>query len=126
MIVADDGIATGSTMMEALQPTRPQRPHTLIVAAPIIAPERLSSLERLCDEVVYLLAPEVFWAIGQFYEDFHQMDDEQVSEILRSFTPLPHDEPNHEGERIPVQRDSARKSAESRRRLYETYRYSSF
>lgn len=85
VIVTDDGIATGSTMIAALQTIRPQKPRLLIVATPVVAPERLPGLERLCDEVVYLLAPERFWAIGQFYRDFHQVDDDQVVEILRKF-----------------------------------------
>jgi len=87
VIVTDDGIATGSTMMAALQTIRPQKPRELILAVPVIAQDRLEGLGQLCDEIIYLLAPRFFQAIGQFYHDFHQLDDDDVCEILRSFSP---------------------------------------
>jgi len=92
VIVTDDGIATGSTMFAALQTIRPLGPRDLIVAVPVLAPERLAELWRLCDEVVFLFAPKKFWAIGQFYHDFHQLEDEEVCDILRSFSNTPRDE----------------------------------
>jgi predicted phosphoribosyltransferase len=83
VIVTDDGIATGSTMIAALQTVRIQDPRELIVAVPVSAPDRLDQLRRWCDDVVCVLSPDVFWAIGQFYEDFTQVEDEQVVELLR-------------------------------------------
>lgn len=87
VIVTDDGVATGSTMIAALQTVRPRKPRELIVAVPVASPERLAEVRRWCNEVVCLLQPEEFWAIGQFYEDFTQVEDEEVVERLREFAP---------------------------------------
>lgn len=84
VIVTDDGIATGSTMIAALQIVKTQKPREVIVAVPVAPPERLNELRRWCDDVVCLLAPESFWAIGQFYEDFSQVEDDEVVALLRS------------------------------------------
>jgi putative phosphoribosyl transferase len=86
VIVTDDGIATGSTMIAALQAVKTQVPREVIVAVPVASPDRLEEVRRWCDEVVCLLRPEMFWAIGQFYEDFTQVEDEQVLQLLRPFT----------------------------------------
>lgn len=83
VIVTDDGIATGSTMIAALQMARSQNPYETIVAVPVASPDRLVAVRQWCDEIVCLLTPRSFWAIGQFYEDFSQVEDEQVVEILR-------------------------------------------
>jgi len=82
VIVTDDGIATGSTMIAALKVVKAQKPHELIVAVPVASPDRLAEVGRYCDDVVCVLTPEYFWAIGQFYEDFTQVEDEQVIELL--------------------------------------------
>ena len=87
VIVADDGIATGSTMIAALQAVKTQKPREVIVAVPVASPDRLEEVRRWCDDVVCLLHPEAFWAIGQFYEDFTQVEDEQVLQLLRPFAP---------------------------------------
>jgi predicted phosphoribosyltransferase len=89
VIVTDDGIATGSTMIAALQVVKAQNPREVIVAVPVASPDRLAEVRRWCDDVVCLLAPEEFWAIGQFYEDFTQVEDEQVVALLREFAPAP-------------------------------------
>lgn len=85
VIVTDDGIATGSTMIAALQFVKTQKPHELIVAVPIASPDRLAEVRRWCDDVICLHAPDMFWAVGEFYEDFQQVEDEEVVEILRAF-----------------------------------------
>ncbi len=87
VIVTDDGIATGSTMVAALKVVKTQNPHEVIVAIPVASPERLKEVRRWCDEVLCLLCPEMFWAIGQFYEDFSQLDDQEVAELLGKFAP---------------------------------------
>jgi len=87
VIVTDDGIATGSTMIAALQTVKTQNPHEVLVAVPVASPDRLAEVRHWCDGVVCLLAPEEFWAIGQFYEDFTQVEDEEVVQILREFAP---------------------------------------
>jgi predicted phosphoribosyltransferase len=83
VIVTDDGIATGSTMIAALKVLAGQAPHEVIVAVPVAPPERLAELKGLCDAVVCLRAPEDLRAIGQFYQDFRQVEDEQVVRLLR-------------------------------------------
>jgi predicted phosphoribosyltransferase len=89
VILTDDGIATGSTMIAALPVIRSQNPYELIVAVPVGPPERLRTIRSHCDRVVSLFAPRRFWAIGQFYEDFEQVDDERVVELLAESAPAP-------------------------------------
>ena len=83
VIVVDDGIATGSTMIAALNLLATQSPHELLVAVPVASPERLVEVGRLCDEIVCLNTPKDFYAIGQFYEDFRQVEDAEVVALLR-------------------------------------------
>jgi predicted phosphoribosyltransferase len=88
VIVTDDGIATGSTMIASLRVLAEQAPHEVIVAVPVGPPERLAELKPLCDAVVCLQAPEDFAAIGQFYLDFRQVTDEEVVRLLRAHDAL--------------------------------------
>ena len=86
VLVTDDGIATGSTMIAALEVIRTQDPRELIVAVPVAPPARIEDLQGRCDRVICLLAPSSFLAIGQFFEEFAQVQDEQVVELLREFS----------------------------------------
>jgi predicted phosphoribosyltransferase len=95
VVVTDDGIATGSTMIAALQTVKAQKPREVIVAVPVASPDRLEEVRRWCDDVVCLLCPEDFWAIGQFYQDFTQVEDGQVLELLRQPASVP--EPADQG-----------------------------
>jgi len=81
-IVVDDGIATGATMRVALRAVRRRHPAHLVLAAPVAAPETLALLSSEADETVCLHAPEGLGAIGYYYEDFHQLSDEEVIELL--------------------------------------------
>lgn len=83
VIVTDDGIATGSTMIAALQAVRAEHPHELIMAVPVAPPDRVAQMRRLCDEAVCLLTPGDFYAVGQFYDEFDTVEDEQVVHMLR-------------------------------------------
>lgn len=74
-------------MIAALQTARTQKPFELIVAVPVAPPDRLEEVRHWCDEVICLRSPRKFWAIGQFYEDFRQVEDEEVVELLREFAP---------------------------------------
>ena len=85
VILTDDGVATGSTMIAALHTVRSASPREILVAVPVAAPDRLEALRPLCDRVVCLLAPEEFWAVGQFYRDFAQVTDARVLELLRDY-----------------------------------------
>jgi len=87
VIVTDDGIATGATMIAALQVARAKDPFELIVAVPVASPDRLREIRRRSDEVICLLAPSSFWAIGQFYQDFSPVEDAEALELLRATLP---------------------------------------
>src|SRR5262249_16921744 len=87
VIVTDDGIATGSTIVAAWKVARGKSPHGVIGAVPVAPPEGLEEVRRWCDEAVCLLCTSRFWAIGQFYRDSTQIADEQVVQLLRTFAP---------------------------------------
>jgi predicted phosphoribosyltransferase len=82
VIVTDDGIATGSTMIGALQVIIAHDPHEVMVAVPVATPDRLKEVREWCDEVVCLETPKEFWAVGQFYADFREVNDDEVVELL--------------------------------------------
>ena len=81
-IVVDDGIATGESMIAALHSVRARHPERLICAVPVAAPESLERIRSFADELVCLEAPEAFRAVGQFYRDFGQVEDEEVVALL--------------------------------------------
>ena len=81
-IVVDDGIATGATMIAALRATRALHPAHLVVAVPVAPADGLARLAKESDEVVCLQAPGEFHAVGQFYDDFAQVDDATVLAVL--------------------------------------------
>ena len=83
VIVVDDGLATGATMISALHALRAQRPARLICAVPVAPPDTLEKIRPYADEVVCLHAPENFRAVGQFYSEFPQIEDAEVEAILR-------------------------------------------
>lgn len=81
-IVVDDGIATGATMRAALRASRQRRPARLVLAVPVASPEALASLRPEVDEVVCLASPDGFLGVGQFYDDFRQVTDDEVVALL--------------------------------------------
>jgi putative phosphoribosyl transferase len=83
VIVVDDGLATGATMISALHALRAKKPARLICAVPVAPPDTLEKIRSYADEVVCLQAPMFFHAVGQFYADFPQIDDSEVEAILR-------------------------------------------
>jgi putative phosphoribosyl transferase len=83
VILVDDGIATGATMAAAAEWVRRQHPARLVIATPVAPPEICMDLNRKADEVVCVSRPEPFYATGQFYQDFHEVSDEEVREHLR-------------------------------------------
>ncbi len=87
VIVVDDGIATGSSVRAALRGVRRQKPARLILAVPVAPPETIEALRSEADEIVCLETPEDFFAVGQFYRDFHQVTDDEVREILGTEQP---------------------------------------
>lgn len=83
VIVIDDGLATGATMISALHSLRAKKPEKLICAVPVAPPDTVEKVREYADEVVCLEMPAWFSAVGQFYEDFPQVDDEEVIAVLR-------------------------------------------
>lgn len=85
VILTDDGIATGATMIAAARTVRAAAPREIIVAVPVASPDRLDAIRPLCERVVCLIESEAFFAIGQFYRDFDQVEDDRVVELLRDY-----------------------------------------
>jgi predicted phosphoribosyltransferase len=83
VIVIDDGLATGATMISALHGLRARKPAKLICAVPVAPPDTLARVAELVDEMVCLEAPEYFSAVGQFYQHFDQVDDAEVIAQLK-------------------------------------------
>jgi len=83
VVITDDGVATGATVKSAMEIARQANPQKIILAVPVIAKESLNEIENLADEVVYLEVPELFFAVGQFYQNFDQITDEEVKELLK-------------------------------------------
>lgn len=84
VIVVDDGIATGSTMIAALQSLRTQKPAKLIVATGVGPADTVESLRVLVDQIICLNIPDNFYAVGQFFSYFPQVEDAQVIECLNA------------------------------------------
>jgi predicted phosphoribosyltransferase len=82
VIVVDDGLATGATMIAALHAARAKGPERLVCAVPVAAPDSLERVRAHADEVVCLEAPEEFFAVGQFYREFEQVEDDEVVDLL--------------------------------------------
>ncbi len=83
-IVVDDGIATGATMIASLQTLQAERPAKVIVAVPVAALDRLKTIEPWCDQIICLVKAAHLRAVGQCYEDFAQIDDVTVRDLLYS------------------------------------------
>lgn len=82
VIVVDDGLATGSTMVAALHAVRARKPARLVCAVPVAAADSLERVRPLADEVVCLSAPDWFGAVSQFYLRFDQVEDAEVERML--------------------------------------------
>jgi predicted phosphoribosyltransferase len=86
VIVVDDGIATGSTMLVAVKALRRLGPRSIVVAVPTSSKEALLQLQQLADKVIALITPEPYIAVGAWYERFDQTSDEDVTRLLSSET----------------------------------------
>lgn len=82
VIIVDDGVATGATMMAAIQAARRERLRRLVVALPVAARDSLKKIRESADEVIVLATPEPFFGVGMFYQNFEQMTDADVIKIL--------------------------------------------
>jgi len=84
VILVDDGLATGSTMRAAAAALRTQHPERLVIAVPVAPPETCAALQSEVDDVVCARAPEPFFAVGNWYDDFSQISDDEVRRLLRA------------------------------------------
>jgi putative phosphoribosyl transferase len=82
VILIDDGLATGSTMRAAVAALRQEAPVRVIVAVPTAPPETCDEMRSIVDEMICLITPEPFYAVGLWYEDFSQTADDEVRELL--------------------------------------------
>jgi predicted phosphoribosyltransferase len=83
VILVDDGLATGATMRAAAAALRAQGPGWLVGAVPVAPKETCDALRELVDEVICVVTPEPFFAVGEWYEDFTQTSDADVRDLLR-------------------------------------------
>jgi putative phosphoribosyl transferase len=83
VILIDDGLATGASMLAAVRGVRAQNPTRIIVAVPAGAPQAIELLQSQADEIIYVIAPDPFEGVGKWYEDFSQTTDEEVKFLLK-------------------------------------------
>ena len=103
-IVVDDGIATGTTVRAALRAVRRRHPARLILAVPVAPRETVQALQDEVDQIVCLEQPHPFHAIGLHYDDFHQLDDDEVIAAMDSLPPEPHATPTSPRAPVPARR----------------------
>lgn len=82
VVLVDDGIATGVTAEAALRALRQRQPRRLILAVPVCSREAAGRMAALADEVVWVLSPATFFAVGEWYDDFAQIGDDEVTDLL--------------------------------------------
>lgn len=81
-IIVDDGIATGATMKAAIQSIKKEGAKAIVVAVPVSPPDTIEEIKKQVDDVVFLYAPQLFQAVGQFYSEFYPTENEEVIELL--------------------------------------------
>ncbi len=82
VVLVDDGLATGSTMLAAVQAVRTQRPRRIVVAVPVASPEACQALRRQADDCVCVSTPDPFYGVGLWYLNFNQTTDDEVQRLL--------------------------------------------
>jgi putative phosphoribosyl transferase len=92
-ILVDDGIATGATAIAAIRALRQLEVDRLVLAVPVAPPETAEVLRGLVDELVVIATPARFWAVGEFYEDFAPVSDQEVARLLAQSAGDPFEEP---------------------------------
>lgn len=85
IIIVDDGIATGFTVQASIAFIKNYNPREIVLAVPVAARDIIESFEKELDKVICPLAPEDFYAVGQFFQDFSQVTDEEVINIMENF-----------------------------------------
>ena len=84
VLLVDDGIATGSSLRAGVNALRQLQPAAVVIAVPVAPRSTLDRLKRVVDDVVCAAIPDLFYGVGQFYDDFSQVSDEEVIELLES------------------------------------------
>lgn len=82
VIVVDDGIATGNTLLGTINLLRKSKPGKIVIGVPVASGKAIEKLSEVADEVVAVLVPDEFYGVGAFYEDFQQVTDEEVKFYL--------------------------------------------
>jgi putative phosphoribosyl transferase len=88
VIVVDDGLATGSTMLAAIQCIRAQRPARIVMAVPVAPPATCARFRSEVDELICLSTPDEFSGVGEWYDDFAQVTDEEVVTLMETVEPV--------------------------------------
>ena len=88
VIIVDDGIATGNTLLACIEMLRKRKPSKIIVAVPVLPIETVNVFQQKADEFIYLIASKYFRGVGGFYEQFGQVEDEEVISMLKLKTQL--------------------------------------
>ncbi|WP_035667673.1 phosphoribosyltransferase [Flavobacterium sp. 83] len=88
VILVDDGIATGNTLLASIKMLRKQKPAKIIVAVPVLPYDNVPVFELNTDEFIYLIASKSFRGVGGFYEEFNQVEDDEVIKILSITSPI--------------------------------------
>ncbi len=83
VIIVDDGVATGNTLLITLALVKEYNPKKIVVALPVASKEALQKIKECADEVVCVEVPDVFYSVSQFYRNFEQVDDAQAIKLLR-------------------------------------------
>ena len=84
VILVDDGVATGASMYLAAKALKEEGAKEVIIAVPVAAPDSVALLKDVADEVIVAQVPRDFMAVGQYYRDFHQLEDKEVMELLEN------------------------------------------
>lgn len=85
VILVDDGIATGATVEVAVKWIKTKNPQKIVIATPVAPPDSIETLKPLVDDIICLSVEPDFWAVGQFYENFPQVEDEGVKTIISKY-----------------------------------------
>jgi putative phosphoribosyl transferase len=83
-ILVDDGIATGATVIASARWVKKQKPASVTIAVPVAPPQSVQMLEQEANSVIVIMSPRDFSSVGQFYEKFEPVSDEQVAQVMRS------------------------------------------
>lgn len=88
IIIIDDGVATGNTLLATIRLLRKEKPAKIVVAVPVISKSAAQKIKLEADELVIVLLPETFYGVGAFYDDFTQVSDEEVVDYLHRLREL--------------------------------------